>query len=944
MTAPDKAEYSSIWLGRFDDAPEDGWLRVAGDVRDAQLAVFERKVTVGDATKDSDDFVSSLIVSDLSGGGQVEDMNEGSDAARFWDGVADTRSPNGITLAPLATEVRPSAVTTAVGVYPLGDVYTTGNALARFACAFGTGVYLWSETSAAFGSASASALNGTPREKGTLFYSTADSRTYLYVPTGSAGYCTVTAGSGSTPTVAPVAAAAQASTAVTTGKPGAVSFAVFNNQLWALDTVGQLWYTTDGATWTKFVDGTGAFMAALNPSRVPKKLLAYYDRLGEIQLYVVTDRDVWTVDIDGARWTLTNLQFPPHPDFGLDACVWRAGEDLWVAAGADAVKFTAAGVVVPLAGLARDDGLPVYKAGRIVSFQPEPSTLWALVQASGAGQFTQLHGWTGIGWHKLWEQAYPVSGAPSWLAVQTSDNGYRLWWGLAKGYAVHMTLPREMYNARQGVAAGMPRAASGTVVTGWFDASMSGFDKLASHVTIDMEAASSTETLSVGYICDTDVPTGIISSFGTSGSGNGQLDSPYGIVDDGSGGVYVSEYSNHRVQRFDSSGSYLSKFGSFGTGNGQFNGPGGLARDASGNIYVVDTFNHRVQKFNSAGTYQSQFGSSGSGNGQFNTPAGIAIDSSGNIWIADTLNHRIQKFNSAGTYQSQFGSFGTAISQLHTPVGIVVDGSGKVWVAENGNMRIQRFDASGVSELTVGTNGSGDGQFVNAQFVAIDASGNLWVTDRFNNRVQKFSSGGTWLAGAGAAGTTLGRFDGPRGIVVSGSNVYIADFNNDRIQVFTDTLFTDPNAADTYPKTFTALGTASANGTTKIRFDPDGDGFAEGKRFNRIRFALTLARDSLATRLTPVLRAFNFHYTKIPQNTASYAFDVLLPRSDMQWDLSAAEIRDRIADLLTADEFLKLVVNGVTERVRVAGASATRATGDDYSGVITLSLIAIRGQ
>jgi len=44
---------------------------------------------------------------------------------------------------------------------------------------------------------------------------------------------------------------------------------------------------------------------------------------------------------------------------------------------------------------------------------------------------------------------------------------------------------------------------------------------------------------------------------------------------------------------------FVSKWGSYGSGDGQFNTPFGLVIDSSGNIYVVDTWNNRIQKFNS---------------------------------------------------------------------------------------------------------------------------------------------------------------------------------------------------------------------------------------------------------------------------------------------------------------------------------------------------------
>lgn len=68
------------------------------------------------------------------------------------------------------------------------------------------------------------------------------------------------------------------------------------------------------------------------------------------------------------------------------------------------------------------------------------------------------------------------------------------------------------------------------------------------------------------------------------------------------------------------------------------------AIDGSGNVYVADSDNDRVQKFDSSGTYLSQWGSSGSGDGQFDDPSGIAVDGS-SVYVADSGNNRVQVFS-----------------------------------------------------------------------------------------------------------------------------------------------------------------------------------------------------------------------------------------------------------------------------------------------------------
>ena len=132
--------------------------------------------------------------------------------------------------------------------------------------------------------------------------------------------------------------------------------------------------------------------------------------------------------------------------------------------------------------------------------------------------------------------------------------------------------------------------------------------------------------------------------WGSPGSGSGQFNQPHGVAVDSSGNVYVADFNNHRIQKFDSRGVDLTQWGGLGSGIGQFSGPVGVAVDSSGNVYVADFNNHRIQKFDSNGRFLTQWGSPGSGNGQFSGPVGVAVDSSGNVYISDRDNHCVQKF------------------------------------------------------------------------------------------------------------------------------------------------------------------------------------------------------------------------------------------------------------------------------------------------------------
>ena len=67
--------------------------------------------------------------------------------------------------------------------------------------------------------------------------------------------------------------------------------------------------------------------------------------------------------------------------------------------------------------------------------------------------------------------------------------------------------------------------------------------------------------------------------------------------------------------------------GGQGTGDGEFDSAGGVAVASDGSVYVSDWFNHRIQKFTSEGVLVSKWGTEGTGDGQFIQPATVAVAS-----------------------------------------------------------------------------------------------------------------------------------------------------------------------------------------------------------------------------------------------------------------------------------------------------------------------------
>lgn len=211
---------------------------------------------------------------------------------------------------------------------------------------------------------------------------------------------------------------------------------------------------------------------------------------------------------------------------------------------------------------------------------------------------------------------------------------------------------------------------------------------------------------------------------------------PQFIDVDESGSVYVTDYGNKRVQKFDAHGDFVLEWGSSGRGDGQFHYPTGIASDGS-HVYVVDRDLNRIQKFTHNGTYVSEWGERGRSDGQLILPDDIAIHN-GSAYVVDTGNYRVQKFTTDGEFVLSFGSSGTDAGEFLTPRGIHVDGNGTVYVTDKGNGKIEVFDSDGTNLSHFSF--IGRDKFMPGGIYA-DATGGLYVTDVNQGGLYYFESG-----------------------------------------------------------------------------------------------------------------------------------------------------------------------------------------------------------
>lgn len=293
-------------------------------------------------------------------------------------------------------------------------------------------------------------------------------------------------------------------------------------------------------------------------------------------------------------------------------------------------------------------------------------------------------------------------------------------------------------------------------------------------------------------------PPRFLLQWGKRGKAEGEFDIPIGIAIDRRGRrdeVYVTEFRNNRVQKFDSNGLLLHVLSLTGEM------PSGIAVDRDGNIYVAHLMAGKISVYDAEGKPLREIGKPGPGDGELQQPGGLAVARDGSIYVADEVNHRIQQFTAKGEFIRKWGEYGNEVGQFGGrdnranrtggPQFVALDGRGSVYTTEAANGRIQKFTPDGKYLASWGDNSTGPGGFGGRPknlpgpiAIVIDSHGRAWVSST-NHRVQEFTAEGRYLRMMGGQGAEPGQFSTPHGLAFDSRGcLYVCDTQNARIQKF----------------------------------------------------------------------------------------------------------------------------------------------------------------
>lgn len=311
-------------------------------------------------------------------------------------------------------------------------------------------------------------------------------------------------------------------------------------------------------------------------------------------------------------------------------------------------------------------------------------------------------------------------------------------------------------------------------------------------------------------------PEGILGTTSGSGITANRFSYPSGAVVDSQGTLWVADYFNNRVLRFDNAASKANgaaadgvlgqaTFGTNGTGTSQnrLNAPYGLAVDVKGTLLVADSNNNRVLVFANQQITFTQPADQQLGSGpvtvQATASSGLTVSISSltpSICSVSGSSVTVKAVGTCTLRASQAGdgiSYSTAASVFRSFE--VTPGPQYVWstFAQTATLVI------GQSDFVTGTDSSGNSKFKKTQSVAVDPTTNkIFVVDRANSRVLRFATFADLANGATAeavfgqadftsitGSTSASGMNQPFGATVDNQGrLWVADTMNNRVLRF----------------------------------------------------------------------------------------------------------------------------------------------------------------
>jgi hypothetical protein len=185
----------------------------------------------------------------------------------------------------------------------------------------------------------------------------------------------------------------------------------------------------------------------------------------------------------------------------------------------------------------------------------------------------------------------------------------------------------------------------------------------------------------------------VLASIGGAGWDNNQFDRPLGVWARNGIDIFIADYGNHRIQRFDRKLAFISSFSTRErtTPDERFGYPTDVAISRLGDLFICDGENSRILKVVGFNKIEKTFGGFDAGKGRLKRPEQIEVGPNDNVYVQD------------GTRIVEFDNFGNFIREF---AGEMFDGKPLLYADENGlgvfnSQRLFVFDKDDRLQKTV---------------------------------------------------------------------------------------------------------------------------------------------------------------------------------------------------------------------------------------------------
>jgi len=195
--------------------------------------------------------------------------------------------------------------------------------------------------------------------------------------------------------------------------------------------------------------------------------------------------------------------------------------------------------------------------------------------------------------------------------------------------------------------------------------------------------------------------------------------------------VYVLDGERNTLRLYDKMGAVLREVGGPGWSDAQFDHPEGLWARNGIDVFVADYGNHRIERFDRKLNFISSFSTRDSDNPdeRFGYPTDVALSRHGELFICDTENGRIVKVDQTSKVERTFGDFGAGKGRLTSPRHLGIGPKDAVYVLDD--HRVAVFDAFGnyLRDLVPGVFARPSAIFADQKIVAVLDSETVFFFD-----------------------------------------------------------------------------------------------------------------------------------------------------------------------------------------------------------------------